>query len=86
MAPDCISVFAVCSVAVVIIWRGASRDRVSSHCPATHPLNTTLDAKTTSALDLSVWPSDAAELLKSVPIILFGFNAHLQARALDEGL
>ncbi len=71
--PSVLSIVAVAGVAGVVIWRAATRDEPWSACPArgATPSNATLD--------LAAWPASTTELLECVPILLFGFNCHLQA-------
>ena len=69
--PSALSIAAVCAVAGVIVARAARLDTPDSHCPAGA-------AGTVAPLDLGHWPSDTGQLLEALPILIFGFNAHLQ--------
>ena len=69
--PSALSIVAVCAVAGVVVARAARLDAPDSKCPAGA-------AGGAVPLDLTAWPADAARLLEAVPVLLYGFNAHLQ--------
>ena len=69
--PSVLSVIAVVAVSGAVIARAAGRNVASSNCPAG-------EGGHGEPLELMVWPSSPSMLLECVPILIFGFNGHLQ--------
>lgn len=71
--PSVLSILAVCAVASVIVVRALQVDAPGSGCP------TSSSSGTAATLPLMAWPDSVERALECVPILLFGFTAHLQA-------